>query len=383
MMNIQFLLIGDLRGRRIKAFTQCLKDLNIYNYKVISWMEILDDISIFQSNLKENTIVKLEPPEKDLEIYRKFLIKGEEKGIICKEKIMKLDFSKYPIVAPAQWYEGFKVVLQDMKKIVHAVDFNIFLMNDFEDVINMMDKSRTYDLLEKHMKNSEFYLPKRLEMPKSYKELREIYGNQLMKCFIKLRYGSGSTGILAYSNHPKRGEEKVFTSLNFQKSNGEKMFFSNYRVNCFKEREVVEELMNWVLNNGAHMEKWIPKSTYKGYAFDTRAFVLEKKSSYLLSRLSKSPITNLHLKNQRKESNEIFEEKDLKRVAKASEDVMKIFSNSLYAGIDVVTSNSYRPYIIDVNPFGDLFHHLLGTKENIYYLEINKAINMLRGEING
>lgn len=383
-MNIKFLLIGDLTGRRIKHFTDCLKAFNIHNVKVISWIEILNDLSILEKNLKENTIVKLEPPEKDMEIYREFLLKGEDKGLVSKDEINKIDFSNYPIVAPAQWYEGFKVVLENMKKIYnHHLNKNIFFMNDFEDTLNMMDKSKTYDILACNLKNSEFYLPKRLENPKDCKEFREIYGNQFIKCFIKLRYGSGSTGILAYSNNPKIKEEKVFTSLNVRNIDDKKVFFGNYKVNCFKEKEVIEELMNWVLYNGAHIEKWIAKSTYEGFSFDTRSFVINKKSAYLISRLSKTPITNLHLKNHREESEKILSPNNFKVVSRASEDVMKIFNKSMYAGIDVVTSNSYKPYIIDVNPFGDLFHNLVGKKENIYYLEIKKAIEILRGGING
>lgn len=56
---------------------------------------------------------------------------------------------------------------------------------------------------------------------------------------------------------------------------------------------------------------------------------------------------------------------------------MNLFENSFMAGIDVVMSKKNKPYIIDVNPFGDLLHHLIGTDKNIYYKEIKSAIAKL------
>lgn len=94
----------------------------------------------------------------------------------------------------------------------------------------------------------------------------------------------------------------------------------------------------------------------------------------MLSRLSTGPITNLHLKNMRKESLEFMEEEQLKLISRASEGVMNIFDRSLYAGIDVLLSNNMKPYVIDVNPFGDLFHNLIDSPENVYYAEIREAL---------
>lgn len=382
MMEINFLIIGDLKGRRVNSFIECLNHLNIKNYKVITWTELLMDVSIFHKNLKENTIIKLEPPEKDMNIYNGFLKLGEEKGEVSRKEIENIDFSTCEIVAPAQWYEGFKILLGNMEEIYrNHEDKNIFLMNDFKEILIMMDKSKTYETLEEKVKDYEFYLPEKLETPKSYREFKEIYGHKVMKCFIKLRYGSGGTGIIAYKNNPRVLEESIFTSLNCETREGKTIFYSNNKVNYFEDKDKIKILIDWVLLNGAHIESWIPKASYEGYSFDTRAFVMDKKSEYLISRLSKTPITNLHLRNKRMESGDIISRENIHRISKAAEDVMKVFDKSLYAGIDVVCSKGYKPYIIDVNPFGDLFHNLLGTDKNTHYLEINKAIEILGGKV--
>ncbi|WBW98353.1 STM4014 family protein [Oceanirhabdus sp. W0125-5] len=382
-MKNKFLLIGDLTGRRMSCFIDCLNMLEINEYKVIDWMDVLKDTSILEKYIESNTIIKLEPPEKNMEIYRGFLKRGVSEGVICDKEINKLDFSDFPIIAPKQWYRGFSSVIEDIEKLKNSY-FNkdVYFMNDLKETLIMMDKEQSYKLLKEQNNNYDFSLPERLESPRDYDTFKEIYGDRYMKCFIKLRYGSGSTGVLAYSYNPRTLQEKVYTSMNVEELKGKKRFFSNYRVHCVEDKKKIKDMIDWVLFNGAHIEKWIPKSTHEGRFFDTRSFVINKESRYLISRLSKGPITNLHLKNKRLESKDFISDDNIERIKKASEDVMKIFNRSLYAGIDVVTTQSYKPYIIDVNPFGDLLHNLLGTKENVHYLEIEKAIEQLQGGMN-
>jgi hypothetical protein len=243
----------------------------------------------------------------------------------------------------------------------------------------MMDKGKTYDTLAEKVKEYRFCLPPKMEVPSCYQEFRDVYGGKLVQCFIKLRYGSGGTGVLAYRSNPKLRQEELWTSLNFEIRQGEKLFYSNNKVNYVTDRAKIAELIHWVLVNGAHMEAWIPKAAYQGTAFDTRVCVINQSAEYLITRLGKSPITNLHLGNRRMNSGDILSEEQTTIISQAAVDVMKVFKHSLYAGIDIVCSPGYKPYVIDVNPFGDLFHNLVGTAENVQYREIQTAIQMIRG----
>lgn len=376
-MDINFLLIGDLTGRRVQTFSKCLNHFNLNNITIITWTEILKDISVLERSIKANTIIKIDPPEKDMELYRNLLIKGSNTGDLSEKYINSIDFSDFKIISPGQWYKGFEHIVLEINRIRDRYrDENVHMLNDVAEMLVMMDKSKTYEILEKNISEKEYFLPKRFDSVSSYEEFNSRYGSKPMKAFIKLRYGSGSTGVLGYANNPKRKQEVVYTSLNNEGEN----FYSNYKVNRFTEEEKVRGLIDWVLKNGAHIEGWIPKDRYRGKSFDTRSFVIGGESKYLLTRMSKTPITNLHLKNERAESSHIMGEDLLKTIKIASENVMEVFKSSLYAGLDVVTTASHKPYIIDVNPFGDLFHNLIGTDQNVYYLEIKKAIEIIRGE---
>lgn len=382
-MEIKFVIIGDLSGRRVQAFIECLKKSNIHTYQVLSWLELVKSDSAFVNSIEKNTVVKIEPPEKDMNIYRELLKLGDLHNGLKIREINEIDFSYFPIIAPRQWYEGLEnllINLQDASNnLVHK---NIVWLNDINETLLMMDKCKTYDFLATKTRETEFYLPSQIAAPTNYNEFKEIHGEMTAQYFIKLRYGSGGTGVLAYKNNPKLNQEKIWTSLNFEVVGGKKIFYSNNKVNCFEDKNKVKELIHWVLVNGAHIEEWIPKATYQGASFDTRAFVLQDKAEYLISRLSKSPITNLHLGNQRMESKAILSKEQVATIATAAEKVMKLFNQSTFAGIDIVCSTGFRPYVIDVNPFGDFFHNLLGTEDNVHYLEIKAAIRRV-GRLHG
>jgi hypothetical protein len=369
-----FLIIGDSKGRRIETFAACLKETENVSCLVLDWMTLLEEPDILEKFLKESNIVKIEPPEKNTEIYERFLKYGRGFEKIIFESSRSSVKNSEIIKSPKVWFDGIKNVFGRMSKIFENHK-NVYLMCDIKETLIMMDKKDTYEYLSGYEKS--FFLPERTKEFRNYDEFFEACKNKAVRYFIKLRCGSGSTGVLAYSYNPRLDEEKIYTSLNYSEENGKRDFFSTYKVKIYTEKKIIKNMINWVIENGAHIEKWLPKLTYKEYGFDTRVFVAGKKAEYMLSRLSTTPVTNLHLRNMRKESSEFMEKEQIKLLKTASEDVMEIFNKSLYAGIDVLLSNNLKPYIIDVNPFGDLFHNLINSDKNVYYSEIKKALEEL------
>ena len=85
------------------------------------------------------------------------------------------------------------------------------------------------------------------------------------------------------------------------------------------------------------------------------------------------------MKNQRRESAEILSAEQLQLLRQAGVRVMQLFKNSLYAGIDLINTSGDRVYVIDLNPFGDFLHHLIGSQENLAYLQIKAALARFNG----
>lgn len=348
-MNI--LLIADTKGRRAEHFIKAMEKLEI-SYIFLPWKEFLLNRDKIEGLCSEDTIIRIEPPEKDIELYREFLKLGDS-----SRQWDNIDLTDFKIVSPSIWYKGFSLIMNELK------EKNLKFMNHPEDILVMMDKKKTYEKLKDSMDG--FSLAKSIENISSYEELKKRFGTKGAKVFIKLRYGSGGIGVIAYEYNPILKRERAYTTLKESKGS----FYNTYKVSKYTSSEKIKPLIDWVISEGAHIEEWITKPRLKEKRFDVRGIYINGRLAYSLARLSTTPITNLHLKNERIAGDEVFTLEQKTRIEKALIGAMKSFPKSFYSGTDIIITEE-KAYIIDVNPFGDLMHHLLESEENLYVKEL-------------
>ena len=115
-MKNTFLIIGDNKGRRIKTFAGCLEKEGNFPYFILDWTDLLENPGIIEKFLEKSNIVKIEPPEKNTEIYEKFLKygRGAEKILFNENKTGK---NADIIKAPGVWFDGVKNVFWKMNRI--------------------------------------------------------------------------------------------------------------------------------------------------------------------------------------------------------------------------------------------------------------------------
>src|SRR5205085_1578109 len=65
------------------------------------------------------------------------------------------------------------------------------------------------------------------------------------------------------------------------------------------DRRSIQRIVDTLCRYGAHAERWLPKAGMDGRAFDLRVLTIAGEPSHVVGRLSRSPITNLHLLNHR------------------------------------------------------------------------------------
>ena len=128
------------------------------------------------------------------------------------------------------------------------------------------------------------------------------------------------------------------------------------------------------------VERWIPKAQVDDYNVDLRILMIAGKAQHQVLRMSKSPMTNLHLLNQRADANRLKQKMTIEAwdaMIHSCERAAKVFSKSLYIALDVVVSiNLKQHFIIEVNAFGDLlkdtyFNGLSPQEAEIYQLKHN------------
>jgi len=99
---------------------------------------------------------------------------------------------------------------------------------------------------------------------------------------------------------------------------------------------------------------------------------------HIVVRVSKSPITNLHLLNTRGDFEEVrrrLSDAAWHRIEETCEQVAALFPNSLYMGIDLlITATWNKHYVLEVNAFGDLLPNLLHEGEDTYTAEIREIL---------
>ena len=102
------------------------------------------------------------------------------------------------------------------------------------------------------------------------------------------------------------------------------------------------------------------------------------KAYHVVARLSPSPITNLHLLNERREVEAIQQ-----RMSNAAwqtsmqtcERVMRLFPGSFYAGIDLLITADYQQHaVLEVNAFGDLLPGVWWQGQDSYTAEIKAML---------
>ncbi len=217
----------------------------------------------------------------------------------------------------------------------------------------------------------------------------EMLLERMEKCdihqvFIKPLIGSGAAGLTAFRGQPRSGKMVLYTCSLEQEGIG---LVNTKRLRRFTEPEQIVSLLNRLLNLDCIVERWYAKEEYQGYSYDLRAVVQEDNVDFLLARLSKGPITNLHLNNHPMEAGMLgLPASVLDSVEEICRKAMECFTGLRSAGIDILLERgSLKPRIIEMNAQGDLIYQDIYHRNVIYshQVQIMKAWLSGSGKVNG
>ena len=112
-----------------------------------------------------------------------------------------------------------------------------------------------------------------------------------------------------------------------------------------------------IISLGIHVEAWVPKAGIDGRVCDLRVVAIQGAQPFCVLRMSRSPITNLHLDAERGPADMLWQRmSDQARadVMSTAENVLSAFPNSHMLGIDIAVLSDYRSHrVLEVNAFGD------------------------------
>ncbi len=291
------------------------------------------------------------------------------------------------ILYPAQWFRGYCRLLCWLQTQVKQYLPQAQWLNAPSEIALMFDK-RACSL---HLHAAGIAVPSIVTRAadeytsiRSYAELREqMKVQQIHRVFLKLFCGSAASGVIAYQYNPRTGAEIAMTTIGKEQMGGETIFYNSGRLIRYTDATDIRQLVDWIAGEGMHVERWISKASLDGHVYDVRQLVCRYGAGHAVMRLSRTPITNLHLRNKRLLLEEsVLPEAMCSSIGSTAQQALAAFPASFCAGMDVlVPASGNVPLIMDVNPFGDLLYYVQHDGLGTYEWELAQWLKQWRKEI--
>jgi hypothetical protein len=373
-----FVIIGNPGSRRVLLFQAALARLQLPQAHIASYLELISGRITLPDLIPRNAVVRIESPGKDFDVERAMLELGAEiaddetSERISRRAVADLQFERGRILYPRQWYLGYCETLRIISRQLSESPAESpvhRLMNSPAEIAVMFDKRRCHQLLREHGVD----VPRSLGPIQSFDNLigrmREF---DCFRVFIKLAHGSSASGVVAYQTDGSR--HQAATTVEMVRSGGRLHLYNSRRVRVYRDLGEIAELIDALCRHTVHVEQWMPKAGFDNRTFDLRVVMIGRSPRQTVARLSRSPLTNLHLLNDRKNADSIrakMGQAAWESAMSSCERVKECFPESLHIGIDLLVLPGFRRHAVaEVNAFGDLLPGVLWEGEETYTTEI-------------
>lgn len=347
--------------------------------RIVPWRDLIAGRVALPEVVPEGGIVRLESPGRDFATEQALLAAGttaasaESYTWMPPEAVSALEFDRGRMLCPRQWYLGFRGALAAVEEQLARCPRHV-RMNHPAEVALMFDKAACHARLQA----AGLPVPRSLGEVSGYEALRErMRATGCPRVFVKLAHGSSAAGAVAYQVSGER--HHATTTVECVRSEGELRLYNTRRMRVLRERASIAEVIDALCRHRVHVEQWIPKAGLAGCACDLRVVVIAGQARHTVVRLSRSPMTNLHLLNVRGDVEALrarMGEAAWEEARWTCERVMGVFPGSLYAGIDLLVAPGYRRHaVLEVNAFGDLLPGLDWGGVDTYGAEIAAMVS--------
>ncbi|MFI7697804.1 STM4014 family protein [Nonomuraea sp. NPDC049480] len=320
---MRFAVVGIPGDRRVTMFRDAVVAAGLAEPHVISWRDVLAGREI---GAPEGALLRVDSPGEDAET----------------DALLRGPGDPARVGGGAAWYAGFTAGLERVAAIP-----GVRLLGDTGEIGVMFDKRRCHAVLWE----AGVPVPPAFEAG-SYAELRvEMVRRGWPRVFVKPAHGSSASGVIAVQTHGDL--VKAVTSAAWGADGG---LFNSLRVRTYTSHEEVRRIVDFLAGDGLHVERWFPKASAGGKAFDLRVVTVAGVPTHAVVRTSSTPMTNLHLGGRRGDLEAVRSRAALwERVLDVCARAAACFPGSLATGIDVMVGAGWQSVAVaEVNAFGDL-----------------------------
>jgi len=367
-------VIGVAGDRRVELLQDALRRLGWPSATFVGYESLLADSGLLPRALECADAVRIESPGGGAELERLLVARGADipdDGLahrISARTALGLVDEPGCIRFTRQWYLGFVSVLRTIARAI-ADRPGIVSMSQPEDIALMFDKPRC----AYHLSEGGVPTPQGLGVVYSWDELHDhLARHRTTRVFLKPRHGSSASGVLAL--RVARGRCRAMGPLELERSGSDCRLFNSLRVRAYDREADLRAIVDCLGRDGLWVERWLPKASLDGYAFDARIVTIAGQARHTTLRLSRTPITNLHLANARAHPERLIEagwSAALAEMRQAAEAAARALPASHHVGVDVMVAAGFRHVaVLELNAFGDLLPGTLHDGQDTYEAEL-------------
>lgn len=240
-------------------------------------------------------------------------------------------------------FRGFAAALRALTGSLHG----LHMLNDVEEILLMCDKWAC----QRHLISQGVPVPRLLAEVCTFEEFDARFpAREFPAVFIKSRYGSSAAGVVALRRHPD-GRLAAYASARIDDG----AIFNHLGVLRYARRADIARLVDAIAAQGAYAERWTPKPAVPGSRdrhYDLRVVASGGRARQRIARISRTPMTNLHLGNARA-APDWLSEIQLGALEDLTARAAAAFPRSGSIGFDL-TIGARDAHVFEANAFGDL-----------------------------
>ncbi len=327
-----------------------------------------------------STVLRIESPGQNFAVTKALLEAGcdvaDDEHVaatrLSRSDVQNLDEERGLIRAPRQWYLGFRAVLMELEARWAAC----VRTHTAAGILAMFDKVSCQRL----MSDFGIPIPRPLGSIAGYDELlTRMQESGVDRVFIKLAHGSSASGVVAYEQSGSRMQATTSAEI-VSGARGAIRLYNSRRIRRYTRVGEIKALLDTLARERVQVEAWVPKARLGDFTFDLRVLVIGNRARHTVVRMSKGPMTNLHLGNPRGSVDAVCERMDPEAWSSVLESCVRAksaFPGCHHAGVDVLIGRNFaRHKIAEVNAFGDLLPNVTHENQSAYEAQIGDWIGL-------
>ena len=321
--------------------------------QLVEWRDWLASPGHLDDALSARCHFKVEPPGDDPQVHVALMHRG------CHR------LGRAPCPAPERgelaavdaWFEGFQSTLLQLAAQL-AMHPQACVVNAPDEIIAMTDKLQCQQRLVAHgVATAPLLGP-----VQDHDHLMAMLDREgIDRVFVKPRYGSSAAGVVAYR---RGGGRQQATTSALLHDDGRRLF-NVKRLRSYQRPADVHRVIDLVAAQGAYAEAWISKPRAGSGHFDLRVVTFNGRAAHRVARVSRQPMTNLHLDSERADPARLLAAPGLSAMEAAAEQAAAVFPRAGIVGFDLVVHRG-AARVLEANAFGDLLPGLLWQGRDTY-----------------